>query len=427
MRIGINTLFENPKTGTGGLTYIRNLILALAKIDHQNEYSIFVSPLNRELFPIESPNFSFVFCPYSKERRLGTIVFEHTRFPSLIRKHRIDVWHSPGNIAPIYVPCASVVTIHSMHHYVLPAMMAQSSRIYRRALLPATTRRADAIIAISDWVRNFLVERLRVSPDKILRIYEGVELPNTTAVPERLNSPAGPFILFVSALWPYKNAHNLIQAFSVLKKIHGIPHNLLIVGQGWTSYRHELECLAKRLGLTETVRFEGRVSNVFDYYRSADVLVYPSLHEEFGLPLLEAMACGTPVVASDRGSLPEVAGDAALLTDPEDPQAIAHGIKRMLSDANLRQELVRKGKLRAARFTWERTAKETLEAYGQGYDRRHMRTRMPESDGNQNPINVEQVSARMLLIHNGIADSNIFVSGHSSDIQTCWDTAFCSE
>src|SRR5690348_13021934 len=281
MRIGINTLFENPKTGTGGLTYIRNLVSALAQIDRNNEYSIFVSPLNRELFPVESPNFSFVLCPYSKERRLRTIVFEHARFPSLIRKHRIDVWHSPGNIAPIYVPCASVVTVHTMHHYVLPAMMAQSSRIYRRALLPATTRRADAIIAISDWVRNFLVERLRVSPDKILRVYEGVELPSATTPPERPVPPLGPFILFVSALWPYKNAHSLIQAFSILKKAYRIPHNLLIVGQGWASYRQELECLSKNLGLTDTVRFEGRVSNVFDYYRSADLFVYPSLHEEF--------------------------------------------------------------------------------------------------------------------------------------------------
>lgn len=369
MRIGINTLFENPMTGTGGLTYLRNLIPALSRLDSENEYVLFVSPMNRKLFQGLGPNFSLVECPFSKERRVATVLFEHSRLPFLIRRHRIDVFHSPGNIAPICVPCASVVTVHTMHHYVVPDMMARSSRIYRKTFLPLTTKRADCIIAISDWVRDFLVTRLQAQPEKVIRVYEGVELPSHVRDGREESVFAERYILFVSALWPYKNAHNLIQAMSILRRKHGDSHNLVIVGSGWSSYREKLECLTDEVGLSGSIRFAGRVSDVFAYYRRAVLFAYPSLHEEFGLPLLEAMACGTPVVAAKRGSLPEVAGDAALLVDPEQPEEIATAIHRVLSDRILRQDLIRRGVRRAAGFTWEKTAEGTLVAYRYGLDR----------------------------------------------------------
>lgn len=368
MRIGINTLFENPAIGTGGLTYLCNLLPALSRMDQKNEYILFVSPLNRKMFEGLGPNFSLVECPFSKERRVATVLFEHSRLPFLIRRHKINVFHSPGNIAPIYVSCASVVTVHTMHHYMVPDMMARSSRVYRKVFLPLTTRRADAIIAISDWVRDFLADRLQVNPEKITRVYEGVRVASQNGDDEVECGVPEPFILFVSALWPYKNAHNLIRAMAVLREKYGHSHTLVIVGSGWASYRRELESLTQEVGLSGAVKFAGRVRDVFPYYRKAEVLAYPSFHEEFGLPLLEAMACGTPVVAASRGSLPEVAGDAALLVDPKQPAEIAFALHRVLSDRNLRQDMIQRGLRRVADFTWEKTANGTLEAYDLGYE-----------------------------------------------------------
>lgn len=368
MRIGINTLFENPNSGTGGLTYIRNLVNGLCQVDGSHEYVLFTSPLNRHLFETPAPNFSCVLCPCSKEKRLQTILFEHCRLPFLARKHRIDVFHSPGNIAPVWLPTASVVTLHSIHHYVVPKMMARSSRLYRRALMPRTVRRADLIITISDFVRRNLAHLLRVPEERMVTVYEGVEESFANRVVPAPNLPSK-FLLWVSALWPYKNAEPLLRAFALLKSTDRIEHKLVIVGGGWESYRRKLAQLAHDLRVDDDVVFAGRVPDVRPYYSAADVFVYPSLHEEFGLPLLEAMAAGVPVIASDRGSLPEIAGDAALITDAKDPARIAHAIRSVLCDESLRHRLVTRGRERAGDFTWKKTAKGTLAAYCEAFSR----------------------------------------------------------
>jgi glycosyltransferase involved in cell wall biosynthesis len=371
MRIGINTLFEDPTIGTGGLTYIRNLVHALSKVDGSHEYVLFVSPLNKHLFETEAANFSLVLCPCSKERRFATVLFEHTRLPMLIRKHRLDVFHSPGNIAPVWIPAASVVTLHTIHHYIVPHLIARSSMVYRRALMPGTVRRADSIITISDFVRTNLKTLLNVPDDRMITVYEGVEssfanghhAPNPPQLPAR-------FLLWVSALWRYKNAETLLRAFQLLKSNDRIEHKLVIVGDGWIDYRRELEQLARDLGVAPDVVFTGRVPDVLPYYSAADAFICPSLHEEFGLPVLEAMAAGAPVIVSDRGSLPEIAGDAALIVDPESPSQIAQAVRRALTDKTMRLDLIARGRKRAATFTWEKTAQGTLAAYSHAFSRR---------------------------------------------------------
>ena len=176
-----------------------------------------------------------------------------------------------------------------------------------------------------------------------------------------------PYLLFVSSLWPYKNAHGLIEAYSMLLSRYQIPQSLVIVGGLTTgNYQLKLANRVKDLGIENRVQFLGHVVNrseVRDLYVGADVFVYPSYLETFGLTVVESMACGTPVVASDRGSLPEVAGDAACLVDPDDHSAMTEAIWAILSDKSKRADYVSRGVRRAQQYTWERTASETLKAY----------------------------------------------------------------
>lgn len=370
MRVGINTLFENPKTGTGGVTYIRNLVRGLSAVDGDHEYVLFTSPHNEHLFDGLGPNFSYVPCPFSKEKRLATILFEHSRLPFLARKHRLDIFHSPANIAPLWMPAASVVTLHTIHHYVVPRMIARTSLVYRRALMPHTVRRADVIITISDFVRTSLKSLLNVPDERMVTVYEGVEPGFGVRSPVAQSIKLPPkFLLWVSALWPYKNGETLLRAFRILKTNDPIEHKIIIVGGGWSSYRRQLERLARELQIAGDVIFAGHVPDVRPYYVAADLFIYPSLHEEFGLPMLEAMAAAVPVIASDRGSLPEIAGGAALTVDAKDPVLLAQTIREALRNDVLRRDLIERGRKRAASFSWEKTARGTLEAYSEAYSR----------------------------------------------------------
>lgn len=373
MRIGINTLFENPRTGTGGLVYISNLVHSLAEIDDQNEYILFVSSTNRRSFDVGKANFYLVKCPFSKERRISTILFEHTELPFLIKKHRIDVFHSPGNIAPIFLPCCSVVTVHTLHHYILPNSVEFASRIYRRLLMPITVSRAELIIGISDYVCQILAKFLKVPEVKMVTIYEAIDPSfgdGHSSLGERSPFTLNEYILFVSALWPYKNAHTLIRAFARLKKDYHIPHLLVLVGRGWDSYQLYLKSVAKKEQIEDSVLFLGHLSHgqMKVVYSKSSVLVYPSLEEYFGFPALEGMACGVPVVASNRSSIPEVVGDAGILINPEDPVEMANAIWRILSDKTLRDDLIQRGLQRVKKFTWERTAQQTILAYRRAYE-----------------------------------------------------------
>ena len=376
MRIGIDTLFENPTIGTGGLTYIQNLVHCLADLDDENEYVLYVSPQNRSLFNVERPNVRQALCPFSKERRLGTIAFEHTALPVLARRHLLDVFHAPGNVAPVWLPCASVVTVHTLHHWLLPELLPRESRVYRRLFMARSVRRAEIVIAVSGYVKEKLVELLHVRPAKIRTIHLGATSP---AEPDGVPN-AGPAsfprgsILFVSALWPYKNAETAIRALARLRQSDPAGPKLVLVGSGFAWYEGELRALAEKEGVADGVVFAGHVPQRYmaGVYQRASVLVYPSLEEYFGLPPLEAMAAGVPVVASDRSSIPEIVGDAGLLVPPTDAGAMADAIARVLRDERLRKYLVARGKERIRAFTWERMARETLAAYGAAVERRRL-------------------------------------------------------
>jgi len=378
MRIGIDTLFETPGKGTGGITYLGNFIRALASIDNTNEYFIFTSPLMMEIFRgFKKEKFHFVMCPYSNEKRIRRVLTQHTLLPILARKYKLDILNSPGNVAPIYVPCASVLTIKTMHHYRTPFQIDKGSLVYRRIMVKYSAKRADMIIANSKSNLRDICHFLGVKEDKVAIVPEAVNNMNFRPLNEREISEAigkwkirRPYILFVSALWPYKNALGLIKAFHILVHKYRVPHTLVIVGSGWESYKNKIIQEAKKGKVLDRIAFLGHIPNtqLNPIYSGSDVFVYPSLYETFGLTVLEAMASGTPVVASNRASLPEIVGDAGVLADPTNPDVLAEAIFKVISDENLRSQLIQKGLERAKKFTWERTARETLKVYKKAFE-----------------------------------------------------------
>ncbi|MCD4735995.1 MAG: glycosyltransferase family 4 protein, partial [Bacteroidales bacterium] len=211
-----------------------------------------------------------------------------------------------------------------------------------------------------------------VTEDKVFIVQEAVNTSNFRPIYKNKDNLAAsnygikfPYILFVSALWPYKNALNLVRAFAILVRKHKLPNYLVIVGSGWESYKKEIIRESKDSGVFDRIVFTGHIDNTIinAIYSCADVFVYPSYYETFGLTVLEAMASGTPVVASNSSSIPEVVGDAGLLVDPDSIEKMAEAIYQLISNDSLRNHYLRKGLERAKLFTWEKTVRETVPVY----------------------------------------------------------------
>ena len=230
--------------------------------------------------------------------------------------------------------------------------------------MPRSMRRAEVVIAVSDYVKRNLEKIVGLPRDRVVTIHLGGPELQADGGSRAADVPEGS-ILFVSALWPYKNAEVAIHALKRLRDrgFNGRP--LVIVGTGSPGYEASLRELARETGVAEHVRFLGHVpqAQMMGVYARAAVVVYPSLEECFGLPALEAMAAGVPLVASDNSSLPEVVGDAGLLVGPRDAGAFADAIAHILEDDVFRDDLIARGRARARGFTWERTARATADAY----------------------------------------------------------------
>jgi alpha-1,3-rhamnosyl/mannosyltransferase len=376
MRIAIDArwIFEHA-SGIG--VHTRELLKGLSAVDVENEYMLlFDSPerLRPTMAAIASAG----------NGRFTARLFPHGVFsissqfllPRLLREERVDVFHSPNYMIPFAAFPRSrggrpkcVVTIHD----VIPlkfrdhAPRSRKSRLFplfRRVMLEVG-RRADLIIAVSECTRRDIIEQLRIPSDQVNRIrviYNGVSgefRPRTH--PARQTERRT--VLYVGRADPYKNCVRLVEAFALAAKQSDFPVDLLMVGGADPRYP-EARLAALRLGINNRVRWtalNGR--DLVEAYRDADVLVLPSLYEGFGLPVAEAMACGTPVICGDRGALPEVAGDAAIQIDPTDTEGLATGIMRVLTDRALAAGLVEKGLKQSARFTWQHAAKQTAQVY----------------------------------------------------------------
>ncbi len=301
----------------------------------------------------------------------GLLLRRMLSYPLWSRRHQGDLNHvldhSYGHLLFGLDPERTVVTVHDLAPLLFPGKRLGLSQLAWQLAWKGALR-ARRLIAVSAFTRQMLIEHSRVSPERIVVIPEGVE-PAFRPLPEeaveelrrRYALPDAPLLLHVGHTQPRKNLEGLLHALAIVRRRDSRVVLLQIGGVPTARQR----ALVESLGLRNAVHFLGPVSesDLIAFYNLADVFVFPSLYEGFGFPPLEAMACGTPVVASHAASLPEVVGDAGLLVDPRDPEAMAEAIYHVLQDAELAEELRRRGLERARQFTWERTARETLAVY----------------------------------------------------------------
>jgi glycosyltransferase involved in cell wall biosynthesis len=370
MRVAINLLTEDPENPSGAHWFWTRVIPEMVKrLEFGEELHLLVSPESRHLHQGYGPNVFYITYPWSNERRNLRTLSEHVYSPLRLPLSRIDVFNTL--MAPLVnVSWSLVIHMKTMHAFTSPDSLAPLPRLYRRLNYPRSARVADAIIINSESLRSEIERYLTVDTRKLKLIYEAVDHDifrqgDAGAARARVASygVTKPFVLFVSSLWPYKNCHGLLRAWALARGELG-DRQLAIVGPGRDEkYVARLHSLAAELGVSGDVIFVGGVSleETVRFYQAADLFVYPSLNETFGLPILEAMACGCPVVTSDTSAMPETAGGAAVLSSPKDPASIARAIVDAVGPG--RDRLRDEGLRRASQFTWGATAASTLDVY----------------------------------------------------------------
>ncbi len=354
------------RQGAGIGRYTRELIRALAQLDTETAYTIFVrgAPTVPNSLDGLGPNFRIRQTPVS-ERVLTRLWRMRLPLPVDWLAGPSAVYYSPNYILPPLRRGRAVVTVHDLSFLTVPDAADAGLRAYLAEAVPRSVTRADHVLADSEHTRQDLVRLLRTPADKISVLYSGVspqfrrvEDPTRLADVRTRYGLAQPYILGLGTLEPRKNLVRLIEAYGQLAQV-GEAHLLALVGgQGWL-YGPIFDRV-QALGLQERVRFLGFVpdADLPALYSAAEAFAFPSLYEGFGLPPLEALACGTPTVVSNVSSLPEVVGDAALQVEPTDVEALAAALTRLLHDEPLRVRLRTDGPIQASRFTWTAAAKQ---------------------------------------------------------------------
>jgi glycosyltransferase involved in cell wall biosynthesis len=377
MNIGIDyTAAVRQQAGIG--RYTRNLIRAVAELDGDNHYTLFVAGgwgQGDGLGPWPA-NFRVRSVPLSD--RWLHILWQRMRLPLPVQvvTGRLDLFHSPDFVLPPTGHTPALLTVHDLSFLRVPEFFVPGFRDYLEKAVSRAVRRARHILADSHSTRRDLIELLQVEPERVTVIYPGVE-PRFSPVRDtellarvrgRYDLPPR-FVLGLGTLQPRKNFEGLVDAFGRLLAGRGDDpscadlHLVIAGGKGWMF--QELLTRVQRSGLADRVRFVGFVddADLPALYSLARAFAFPSWYEGFGLPVLEAMACGVPVVAADNSSLPEVVGQAGLLVDAGDPEALAGALAGLLSDEGLRQKLIAAAPGQVARFTWELAAQQLSGLY----------------------------------------------------------------
>jgi glycosyltransferase involved in cell wall biosynthesis len=356
-------------------TYIRNLIRALGSLDPESRYFLISHAADEQELAGLPPNFEIALY-----ERKDTRITENLAFPVYLRRFWADVYHIPLNVVPLFMPKPYVVTVHDMSTLLFDDGRAEKRR-FRRYQFRRGLERAERVIAVSNATLRDIDDLFGIRGEKVCRIYNAPDprfLDVAAGLPPDLLEETleryqirRPFILYVGTIRPQKNIPRLVEAFAVLRgELESHPEfkdlRLIIIGDE-ISRHPAVRRTVIQTRMEHAVRFLGFVpfNTLRVFYATASAFVFPSLYEGFGLPPLEAMACGTPVVTSNVSSLPEVVGDAALLVNPENVFEIARGIREVLTNPQLRSELIQKGFRQIRKFSWEQTAREVLEVYRQ--------------------------------------------------------------
>jgi len=350
-------------------TYVRNVLRELARVDDGNTYVLLCGPADADGLRAQCPRFETLI-----ERAGNYSVREQVTVPLDLWRARADVFHAPHYVVSPLTPRPYVVTIHDCIHLRFPQYLpSRAAHVYARAMMTVAARRAAKILTVSMASKEDILHYLGVEAGKVEVIYNGLDERLATAPsPEAVDRVRdrfmlrSPFVLYAGNIKPHKNVDRLIEAYALLRQHGRDDLKLLIIGEEISRFPH-LRRLVHRHQLHGQVRFFGYVpdATLAVLYRLASVFVFPSLYEGFGLPPLEAMAAGAPVVTSNVSSLPEVVDDAALLIDPLDPEAIAGAIARVLDEPDLRADLICRGHERARAFSWERAVHRLRQVYAE--------------------------------------------------------------
>lgn len=355
----------------GGRTATLNLLTALGNLDRENQYEVFVETLEPAFDAF--PNFRQRVAPV--HRRLTMRLWAQARLPGILRREGFDLLHHTRALGIFRAPCPSIVTIFDLTILALPEMYPKIDVWYWQWVQPRLLRRVDKVIAISYNTRRELETYLGLEGTKIAVVYpapdDGFRLPTDTeslaTIRSKYHLPAN-FFLYVGIIAQKKNLPTLLRAYARLRETTDLPHRLIFVGRSFPTSNDEATVfrLIDELRLKDWVQFTGLVpqADLPLLYAAADLFIYPSLHEGFGIAPLEAMACGVPVITTRGGALPEAVGKAAiLLDDPRDDKALAEDMQRVATDSALAGTLRQLGLEQAARFSYAKAARQILDIY----------------------------------------------------------------
>ncbi len=361
MTIGIDGNEANVEKKVGISEYVYELLLQFNKMQGANaKFEIYLKDIPRDDFPPEGENWHYhVFGP----RKLWTQFALPLRL--YITKKRPDVFFSPGHYAPRFSPVPQVISIMDLAFFHFPEYFTKKDLTQLKSWTAYSVRKAEAIITISNASKDDIIKQYNIPDEKIYVIYPGIKerktlKPHVYTMNELKTKYS---ILFVGTLQPRKNILRLIEAFSILSKKRAFSDiDLVIVGKKGWSYEEILKA-PKKFSIADRVKFLDFVpdEDLPLLYQNAQCFVLPSLYEGFGLPVLEAMKHNCPVITSNVSSLPEAGGDAAVYVDPLSVDDIAEKLEKVLSDKNLRHTMIEKGRKQIQKFSWEMSAKETLE------------------------------------------------------------------
>ena len=352
-------------------SYVRNLVESIARRPEAQAYAfrIYVRSEDRGALPELPENFTVV-----EEDSPGYSISELTRFAWRLFRDRLDLFHATHYVIPPLARARAVVTIHDIIHVLYPQFLpSRAALIYARVMIRRALKRADRILTVSYNSKRDLVDYFGIPPARIDVVYNGVASRFRADVPraerDRVAARYGlhrPYLLFLGGEKPHKNVRNVIRAFAEARRERALPHGLVLAGP-MPRNRNRVEALISALELDGCVERPGIVpeEDLPGLYAGADAFLYPTLYEGFGLPVIEAMACGVPVLTSSTSALQEVAGGYAYLVDPMDVSAIARGIVTLATDPARRAEFADLGRRRARDFSWDRAAEQTLQIYAE--------------------------------------------------------------
>ena len=379
MHIIVDALPINAKPWTGISNYIFNLLKSLAEFDEKNDYTIYTMRYDLKDLGIENDNFEYRKVPELFKcwrYTISWLAWYYTGYSFQLLRDRPAVFLSPFSILPWYCPYPKIIVVYDLVPLIFKQFYSTHARLIFKGQMANAVKRADKIITISNSTKDDLVKLLKADPDKIFVVYPGydnqvyqpVKEPNRISEIKQKYKIAGNYILYIGTLEPRKNITRLIEAFGQLMKAGNVDHKLVITGKkGWLY--DDIFKTVNRLGLNSHVIFTGYApyEDLPLLLNGADVFIYPSLYEGFGLPPLEAMACGTPLITSNLSSLPEVVGNAGILVDPRSVDEISKALYQVISNKNLQETMRQRGLERAKMFSWEKVAKETIRLLEDAY------------------------------------------------------------